>query len=139
MQKVIEYIDINDPRLLVCTRTVPMWSDIDKTLCCLCCESGPLTLYASVDRVGYCPGESVIISVTAENLTGRVLQGIRAQLISETRRFASGRRSCISQVICKTMGEPILAGETGMWVSKLFPLPFRPARLFNEPIIYKYP
>jgi hypothetical protein len=67
-----------------------MRSDVDKTLCCLCCKSGPLTLYASIDRVGYCPRESVSLSVTTENLTRQILKGIRAQLISETRRFANG-------------------------------------------------
>ena len=29
----------------------------EKTLCCFWCVSGPISLYARIDRKGYCPGE----------------------------------------------------------------------------------
>lgn len=115
---VIEYIDINDPALLV-----PMRSENDKMLCCLCCESGPLTLHASLDRVGYCPGESVIISASAENLTNRVVRGVRAQLIAATTRNARGHTNTARRVVCEMLGEPIAVGATGKWENRSFPIP----------------
>ncbi|XP_065829337.1 arrestin domain-containing protein 3-like [Oscarella lobularis] len=115
---VIECIDVNRPELLV-----PMRSENEKHLCCLCCQSGPITLSASIDRSAYCPGESVVISANAENLTNRQMRGIRAQLIAVTTLYASGNQTSTRQVVCEMMGEPIAPQGFGNWVERAMPLP----------------
>ena len=115
---VIEYIDVNEHRLLV-----PMRSENEKMICCLCCESGPLRLQASIDRVGFCPGEAVVVSATAENITNRVMRGIRVSLIAVTRRTAHGASSVISRTVCELMGEAIAVGATDRWENRRFPIP----------------
>eukprot|EP00118_Oscarella_pearsei_P017585 m.175370 g.175370 ORF g.175370 m.175370 type:complete len:464 (+) comp39127_c0_seq2:268-1659(+) len=115
---VIEYIDINRQDLLI-----PMRSETQKHLCCLCCKSGPISLSASIDRVGYCPGESVIISADAENQSNRELKGIRAQLIASVTLFAHGHRHYHRQVVAELQGERLMPHGTSQWTNKAFPLP----------------
>ncbi len=37
---------------------VPVENNIEKTLCCWLCTSGPISISARTDRRGYCPGKS---------------------------------------------------------------------------------
>ena len=67
--------DINTRQL-----TVPLSRSIEKTLCCLCCASGPISLSVKTDRGGYCPGESIAISTEAENHSNRRITCVRATL-----------------------------------------------------------
>lgn len=43
----------------------------DKTICCLCCKSGPITGTLKVNRIGYVPGESIYFEVSIQNLSNR--------------------------------------------------------------------
>lgn len=72
---IINNIDINTSKLLR-----PLSSSNEKTVCCLCCASGPVTLTVSTDRGGYCSGESICINVEAENHSKRRIIGIQASL-----------------------------------------------------------
>ena len=72
---VNEVIDINTTRLLA-----PLSNSNEKTVCCLCCASGPISLAVTIDRAGYCPGESIAISVMTENYSSRKITAIRATL-----------------------------------------------------------
>ena len=53
-------IDVNVPKLLR-----PLSGSQEKTACCM---SGSTALTVQTDRLGYCPGESIAISVEVENL-----------------------------------------------------------------------
>ena len=66
-----EIVDINTAQL-----TAPLSSSNEKTLCCLFCASGPLALSVSIDRGGYCPGESIAISTAAENHSNRRITAV---------------------------------------------------------------
>ena len=106
---VIEDIDVNNPALVK-----PMKSENDKFLGCLCCESGPLTITTSIDRAGYCPGESVMVSVSVENLTNREIRGIRLQLLSVTTLSAEGSTCQVPRNVIyeQMMGDRVPAGST---------------------------
>ena len=73
---ILERININDAALLCSMR-----SENEKQRGCYCCTSGPLALSATVDRMGYCPGETIIVSAVAENHSDRQLSGMRIRLI----------------------------------------------------------
>ena len=38
-----------------------------KTLCCLCCASGPIQAEVHLDRAGYVPGEFILVNGSVEN------------------------------------------------------------------------
>lgn len=78
---VINNIDTNAPNLL---RRLLVSNE--KTVCCLCCSSGPITMTVMTDRSAYCSGESICISVDYENHSKRRIDGIRANL-SQTTEF----------------------------------------------------
>ena len=115
---IIEYIDINNPSFLT-----PMRSENDKHLCCLCCKSGPLSIQASIDRTGYCPGELVVVSASAENLTNREMGGMRAQLISITSVRARGQLRSSKKVLSEMMGEKLAVGARDAWESRPLLIP----------------
>ena len=63
---VQQLVKITDPRLLL-----PMRVEAEKTLCCLCCASGPITLNASIPKTGFCLRESFTLHVCSENGSSR--------------------------------------------------------------------
>ena len=139
-----ELIDINTPRL-----TAPLSSSNEKTLCCLCCTSGPISLDVSIDRAGYCPGESVAISTAAENHSNRRVTAVRATLmqtvvyrakfLKETENTLSGSHRhhhghhhhhhfstserLENKIIQRIDGPGIEPGGTSNWSNELLPIP----------------
>ena len=53
----------------------------EKTVCCLCCESGPIHVRGSIDKGGYVPGENILVTVELNNQCGRELVSLTAALI----------------------------------------------------------
>ncbi|XP_070543749.1 arrestin domain-containing protein 3-like [Ptychodera flava] len=53
----------------------------EKTVCCLCCASGPITMTASIDRSGYTPGEKIKVNIDVDNHSSRSVAKTRATLI----------------------------------------------------------
>ena len=45
--------------------------EVEKTVCCLCCESGPIKVYAEIDKTGYVPGEAIRVTGFVDNQTNR--------------------------------------------------------------------
>ena len=65
---VVRDVKVQDTKLL---RSVRM--ETQKTLCCWCCTSGPIVLTVALPRQAYCIGETLPVSVTVENGSGREL------------------------------------------------------------------
>ncbi|XP_062517269.1 arrestin domain-containing protein 2-like [Corticium candelabrum] len=115
---VIEYIDVNDASLLH-----SMMSENEKTLCCCCCASGPLVLTASVDRMGYCPGEKATISTIAENVGNRRVTGLRARLIAATTLSLTLKETTSLTTVSVLEERPIPPRHTIMWQQKKLTIP----------------
>ena len=113
-----EIIDINMARL-----TRPLSRSVEKTLCCLCCASGPVFLSVQIDRGGYCPGESIAISTEAENHTNRRVTGVRATLEQVWLLYARGERRWRREVIQRIEGPGIGPGSSSNWSNELLPIP----------------
>ena len=116
---VNEVIDINTPRL-----RKPLSGSADKTLHCLWCTSGPVSLTAKTDRGGYCPGESIAISVEAGNHTNRKMS-IRATLkqkvVFQTSSGFSSREEI--KIIKRIEGPGIGRHGTTNWNNEMLPIP----------------
>ena len=115
---VNEIIDINAAQL-----TMPLSSSNEKTLCCLCCASGPLSLSAQTDRGGYCPGESIAISTEGENHSNRRVNSVRATLKQVVVYNARGHRRVVGHIIQRIQGPGIEPGASSNWSNELLPIP----------------
>lgn len=62
-----------------------------KTLCCLCCRSGPITAAVRLDRTGYVPGEAIIVSGEINNSSSRKVTSTKAELYMSVQVLAVGR------------------------------------------------
>ena len=113
-----EIIDINTPQL-----TARLSSSNEKTLCCLCCASGPISLSVTTDRGGYCSGESIAISTEAENHSNRRITVVQATLKQIVVYYARGHSDTSVNVIQKVQGPGIEAGGTSNWSNELLPIP----------------
>ena len=60
---------------------MPCQSQDEKTVCCLCCASGPIKASAQIDKGGYVPGETIWVSGFVENNSSREICDINAKLI----------------------------------------------------------
>ena len=47
----------------------PMQNQASKTLCCFCCESGPITGVIRIEKSGFVPGEALYIQGEVQNLS----------------------------------------------------------------------
>ena len=115
---VNEIVDINTTQL-----TASLSSSNEKTLCCLCCASGPLTLSAKTDRGGYCPGESIAVSTEAENHSNRRVTSVRATLKQVVVYYARGHTRISGKIIQRIEGPGIEPGATSNWSNELLPIP----------------
>ena len=115
---VNEVIDINTPQL-----TTPLSRSNEKTLCCLCCASGPITLSVTIDRGGYCLGESIAISTEAENHSNRRITGVRATLKKIVVYYANNHSRVDNITVQRIEGPGIEPGATSKWNNELLPIP----------------
>ena len=115
---VNEIVDINTGQL-----TVPLSSSNEKTLCCLCCASGPISLSVKTDRGGYCPGESIAISTEAENHSNRRITCVRATLKQIVVYYARGHSRTSSKIIQRIEGPGIDPNGSSIWSNELLPIP----------------
>ena len=62
----------------------PMAMQVHKTVCCLCCASGPFVMTARIPRTGFCIGhDSIPVEVTVENGTNQQVRSLRISLIKK--------------------------------------------------------
>ena len=115
---VNEVVDINTSQL-----TAPLSNSNEKTLCCLCCTSGPISLSVTIDRGGYCPGESIAISTAAENHSSRRITAVQATLKQTVFYYARGHRHQRSKVIQRVESPGLEAGSLSNWSNELLPIP----------------
>ena len=115
---VNEIVDINTGQL-----TVPLSSSNEKTLCCLCCASGPISLSVKTDRGGYCPGESIAISTEAENHSNRRITCVRASLKQIVVYYANGHSRIMGRIIQRIEGPGIDPNGSVNWSNELLPIP----------------
>ena len=106
---VHQVVKITDPRLLL-----PMRVEAEKTLCCLCCASGPITLNASMPKTGFCLRESFTLHVSIENGSSRriTLEASIHQLIIFR---AQGRQRLNKLTLAKYESDPIEPRASREW------------------------
>lgn len=106
---VQQLVRVTDPRLLL-----PERLEIEKTLCCLCCASGPIVLNASVPKTGFCVGESFTLHTSVENGSNRriTLSASICQLVVYT---AQDHQRTSRKTLSNFESDPIEPRTTREW------------------------
>ena len=118
---ILERVDLNKAAEDL---TIPRRGENQKTLCCLCCKSGPITVTVSTDRGGYCSGESILVTAHVENLANKNMRGLRAALFRTITYYAQGSRRLGSDKVAEMKTtQPIPAGQTFQWNQQPLPIP----------------
>jgi len=122
---VNEIVDVNIPQLIE-----PLSRSNEKTVYCLCCAAGPISLSVTTDKGGYFKGESIGISIQAENRSRRRVTVVRASLIQEAILSAKNRTSIgpdgvkiEEKSIQRIEGPGIEPGGTCTWDNKPLLIP----------------
>lgn len=106
---VQQLVRISDPRLLL-----PEQIEAEKTLCCLCCASGPITLNASVPKTGFCIGESFSLHASLENGSSRRVT-LSASIHQRVIYMARGHQRTSSKTLVDYASDPIEPRATREW------------------------
>ena len=70
----------------------PLAMEVRKTLCCLCCASGPIVITARIPRTGFCAGyDTIPVEITVENGSNRQVQYLQISLTRKVIYTARGR------------------------------------------------
>ena len=137
---VVEAVDVNVPWLIK-----PLASSNEKTVCCLWCASGPISLSVTTDRAGYCIGESIGINVEAKNCSNRRVTVVRACLKQKVTLYAKDRTFSHSEpairveekLIQRIEGPGIEVGGSCTWVNKPLLVPVTTIPTINSCRIVK--
>ncbi|XP_072169370.1 arrestin domain-containing protein 3-like [Diadema setosum] len=77
---------------------VPLSTIAQKRVCCLFCESGLFSMCVTVDKRGYCPGESILITVELSNRTSRDISSLSAVLTQHAEYNATNTREAVMTI-----------------------------------------
>ena len=59
----------------------PCRSNLEKTICCLCCASAPVIVDAVINRTGFCCREPIVLTVHVNNTSSRTMRGVVIKLM----------------------------------------------------------
>ena len=107
-----DLVDLNIGRFLR-----PVRVSREKTICCLCCASGPVNIEAMIDRSGYTCGENILVTLNVENNSRRVLPGTSARLMSRITYICRGENNVNEKCVAKISGaqRDIQPGQSVRW------------------------
>ena len=129
--KVVNAVEINRPDLLQ-----PKSMEVEKTLCCLCCASGPIVITAHIPRTGYCiQQDSIPMEVAVENGSSREVRQIIASIHKVVEYTAQGHYRYDNLDIATIASEPVPAHNTTVWQPPPLVVPVTPATSINCDIL----
>ena len=105
----VDFNDVPDVKL-------PKMLQVDKTLCCLCCASGPISLTARVPRTGFCVLQDTLsFEADIENGSNRRIKQLVAQLQRQVIYSAMGHHQYDISILAEVCSDPIEAGSILSW------------------------
>ena len=116
----------------------PRSKDIRKTLCCLCCASGPIVITATVPCTGYCVGhDSIPLEVTVENGSSRTVRQLTAAISKRVICRSDGGHTQFynTTVASIASNQPIAPHTTLVWNPETFEVPYVETTLDNCAIL----
>lgn len=131
---VISPVDLNlNPRVKEPTKL-----DLEKTFCCFCCQSGPLSIITNIPVTGFVSGQIIPINAECDNASNVnvntikfVFRKVVAFHTTQPRRETKKDKIVIAEV---GVG-PVPGGESKNWSQQLEIPPLPPSNLSNCGII----
>ena len=110
---------INTPSLLQ-----PQSMEVQKTICCLCCASGPVVITANIPRSGYCvQTDAIPLEVIVQNGSSRVVR-VTASICQTITYSANGHYKYEVDTITGVSSEQITAHNTVTWQPPPLAVPY---------------
>ena len=104
----------------------PLRFEKEKTICCLCCQSGPVSFAVSTDHGGYCAGENILVTARVENNSNLAVGKLQAKLIRKVDFHARGKTRSRKILVSQMHVSSIAATETFDWNRKPLLIPACP-------------
>jgi hypothetical protein len=104
----------------------PLRFENQKTICCLCCQSGPVSLAVSIDRGGYCAGENILVTARVENNSNLAVGKLQAKLMCMVNYYARGETKYHEAEVGQMRVASIGSGQTFDWNHEPLPIPACP-------------
>ncbi|KAJ8304271.1 hypothetical protein KUTeg_017854 [Tegillarca granosa] len=109
------------------TFTTGVEAENSKTLCCLCCASGPIHAKFTLERTGFVPGEAIAIKAEVNNGSNRTMSSSFVTLIMQTSYHAQGKTKTVTTEVAKVSKGEIAKGDTDVWYGEKLHIPAVPA------------
>ena len=119
---VANAVAISHPSLLQ-----PRSKEVQKTLSCLCCASGPIVITATVPRTGYCAGcDSIPLEVTIENGSSRTVRQLVAAIVKNViYKTNEGETQSNSTGVTSMANDHVIEPHTTLvWKPNTFNVPY---------------
>ncbi|CAL8089675.1 unnamed protein product [Orchesella dallaii] len=107
----------------------------EKSICCLCCKEGPISMRIEMPRTGYVPGDVIKFSVASENSSSRPIAAIVVYFIREIYYRAQGRAKSVQEEIVKKRGPEVQPFLSESWAEEIHIPPVPPSDLGGCKII----
>ena len=114
-------LDLSETRHLL----EPKTETVEKTLCCLCCQPGPIYLRAEVQIHAYQAGELLVFLFELNNkAANNSLRKVEARVMERVTFYSSSREETQKFTICsEVLSESISPGNEGTWKDVRLNLP----------------
>ncbi|KAG1928004.1 arrestin domain-containing protein 4-like [Pimephales promelas] len=126
---ILNPIDVNMPSLIspvsqTCKKMIGSWIF----------TSGPISLSVSIDRQGYCRGESIPICALIENLSSRLVVP-KAVIYQIQTYMAKGKKKIIKQVVASASGNVVPSDCSSRWNGNALKIPPVSPSILNSDIL----
>ena len=112
-------VNINGPQL-----SSPLAMEVRKTLCCLCCASGPIIITARIPRTGFCIGhDSIPVEIAVENGSNRQIPFFQIALTRRVSYSAEGKNRSDDITLQTVITRAVAPNETTVLQPDPVPLP----------------
>ena len=103
----------------------PVRQSREKTICCLCCASGPVNIEAMIDRSGYTCGEKILVTLNVDNNSRRTLPGTSARLMRRITYIQGEGVKVMEKCLSKITGRQhsIQPGQSVQWNNQPLAIP----------------
>lgn len=116
----------------------PFKLTLEKTFCCFCCKSGPLSVIVHLPVTGFVSGQIIPITAEVDNASNVTVDALklclRKNISFQVQQPRSARKKEVEKIDELTMG-PIDAGGSRTWEQKIEVPALPPSNLVNCGII----
>ncbi|XP_013417446.1 arrestin domain-containing protein 3 [Lingula anatina] len=94
-----------------------------KTLCCLCCASGPITAKISIPKKGYVPGETIHVTAEVNNHSSRKMDRVMFVLRQSIAFHATTKTRYSSKNVLNIVKGEVAPGDSEAWRNETIIIP----------------